>query len=286
MIRSTVAACIALAADRLRAAGIEQPRRETRLLLAHALGVDQATIIGYPERPVADRDSFLDLVERRARGAPMAQILGRREFWSLNFRVTPDTLDPRPDSETVVEAALAALADRRGQAISVLDLGTGTGCLLLAVLSELPLAEGIGLDLSPAAAMVAQGNARGLGLGGRARFLVGDWSAALKGGFDLVLANPPYVPRAEIAQLQREVAQFEPRLALDGGEDGLDAYRRLSDDMSRLLRPGGTAVLEVGFGQWEAVAGLFRGAGLYVAGPGVDLGGVKRCVICHRSQGD
>lgn len=284
MNEATIAACVAWASDRLKAAGIEQPRRETRLLLAHALGLEPAAIAGYPERPVPDRDGFLRLVERRAQGVPMAQILGRREFWSLDFRVTPDTLDPRPDSETVVEAALAAVAGRRGEALSVLDLGTGTGCLLLAVLSELPAADGLGVDLSPAAAAVAQDNAARLGLGHRARFLVGDWAAALSGGFDLVLANPPYVARDEIARLQREVAQFEPRLALDGGADGLDAYRRLSGDMRRLLRPGGTAVLEVGFGQWEAAAALFRQAGLRIAEPGRDLQGVARCVICSRGQ--
>jgi len=284
MNEATVAACVAWASDRLKAAGIEQPRRETRLLLAHALGLEPAAITGYPERPVPDREGFLRLVERRARGVPMAQILGRREFWSLDFRVTPDTLDPRPDSEAVVEAALAAVADRRDEALSVIDLGTGTGCLLLAVLSELPAAEGLGVDLSPAAAIVAQDNAARLGLGRRARFLVGDWAAALSGGFDLVLANPPYVARDEIARLQREVAQFEPRLALDGGADGLDAYRRLSGDMRRLLRPSGTAVLEVGFGQWEAAAALFRHAGLRVAEPGRDLQGVARCVICSSGQ--
>jgi release factor glutamine methyltransferase len=284
MNESTVASCIAWAAGRLKAAGIDEPRRETRLLLAHALGVEPAAIVGYPERPVPERDRFLDLVERRARGVPMAQILGRREFWSLDFQVTPDTLDPRPDSETVVEAALAAMADRHDEPLSVLDLGTGTGCLLLAVLSELPAAEGIGVDLSPAAAAVAEGNAVRLGLGRRARFLVADWAAALADGFDLVLVNPPYVARGEIGLLQREVAQFEPRLALDGGPDGLDAYRRLSGDMPRLLRPGGTAVLEVGFDQWEPVAGLFRTAGLHVAAPGRDLQGVARCVICRRGQ--
>ena len=284
MNEATVAACVAWASDRLKAAGIEQPRRETRLLLAHALGLEPAAITGYPERPVPDREGFLRLVERRARGVPMAQILGRREFWSLDFRVTPDTLDPRPDSEAVVEAALAVVADRRDEALSVIDLGTGTGCLLLAVLSELPAAEGLGVDLSPAAAIVAQDNAARLGLGRRARFLVGDWAAALSGGFDLVLANPPYVARDEIARLQREVAQFEPRLALDGGADGLDAYRRLSGDMRRLLRPSGTAVLEVGFGQWEAAAALFRHAGLRVAEPGRDLQGVARCVICSSGQ--
>jgi release factor glutamine methyltransferase len=284
MSETTVASCIAVASDRLKAAGIEQPRRETRLLLAHALGVDPAAILGYPERPVPDSGRFLDLVERRASGVPMAQILGRREFWGLEFRVTRDTLDPRPDSETVVEAALTAMAGRRGEAVSVLDLGTGTGCLLLAVLSELIEARGVGVDLSPAAIAVAHGNARRLGLEMRARFFVGDWAAALVDAFDLVLANPPYVPRAEIARLQREVAQFEPRLALDGGEDGLDAYRRLAGDLPRLLRTGGTAVLEVGQGQWEAVNEIFQGAKLHVSGPVADLAGVRRCLVCRSGQ--
>lgn len=284
MNRATVGSCIELAAARLRAAGIDQPRRETRLLLAHALGVDQAAILGHPERPVPDRDAFIGLVERRVRGVPMAQILGKREFWSLEFRVTPDTLDPRPDSETVVAAALAALADRRGADLSVLDLGTGTGCLLLAALSELPRAHGIGVDKSTAAVMVARGNAARLGLERRAAFVAGDWASALTGGFDLILANPPYVRRSEIAGLQKEVAEHEPRLALDGGEDGLDAYRRIAAEMPRLLRPGGAAVVEVGRGQWGAVAGLFRVADLPVAVPAADLAGVERCVICHGRQ--
>lgn len=284
MIETTVASCIALAADRLKAAGIEQPRRETRLLLAHALGVDPVAILGYPEQPVPDSGRFLDLVEQRASGVPMAQILGRREFWGLDFRVTRDTLDPRPASETVVEAALDAMAGRRGEAVSVLDLGTGTGCLLLAVLSELREANGVGVDLSPAAIAVARDNARRLGLERRARFFVGDWAAALVGKFDLVLANPPYVPRGEIARLQREVAEFEPRLALDGGEDGLDAYRRLARDLARLMRPAGTAVLEVGQGQWDAVNEIFQDAKLHVGGPVADLAGVRRCLVCRSGQ--
>lgn len=284
MIESTVASCIALAAGRLKAAGIEQPRRETRLLLAHALGVDPVAILGYPERPVPDSGRFLDLVEQRAGGVPMAQILGRREFWGLDFRVTRDTLDPRPDSETVVEAALAAMAGRRGQAVSVLDLGTGTGCLLLAVLSELREATGVGVDRSPAAIAVARDNAQRLGLEGRACFFVGDWAAALVDKFDLVLANPPYVPRGEIARLQREVAEFEPRLALDGGEDGLTAYRCLAGDLPRLLRTGGTAVLEVGQGQWQAVNEIFQDVKLHVDGPVADLAGVSRCLVCRSGQ--
>jgi release factor glutamine methyltransferase len=281
----TIESCIAAAADRLKAAGIDQPRREGRLLLAHALGIDPAAVIGHPEYPVPDRDGFLALVERRAGGVPMAQILGRREFWSLDFRVTADTLDPRPDSETLVEAALAALADRRGDALSVLDLGTGTGCLLLAVLSELPRAEGIGVDLSQSAARVARENAQRLGLDARCRFLVGDWAAALDARFDLILSNPPYIPRGEISALQREVAQFEPLLALDGGLDGLDAYRCLADLLPRLLRPGGVAVLEVGAGQWAPVAAIVEGAGVAVAAAVHDLSGMARCVICHCSEG-
>lgn len=286
MTQPTVANCLDAAAVRLTAAGIDNPRRETRLLLAHALGVDQAAIIGHPERPVADCGAFLELVGRRTRGVPMSHILGRREFWSLEFRVTPDTLDPRPDSETVVEAALAAVAGRRGAAISVLDLGAGTGCLLLAVLSELPAAHGVAVDISPAAVAVARGNAIRLGLGQRAQFFVGDWGSALAGGFDLVLANPPYVPRGEIAGLQTEVAQYEPRLALDGGEDGLDAYRRLAAELPLLLRAGGTAAIEVGYGQWDAVAALFRAAGMGVGSPASDLAGVARCIICHGSHAD
>ncbi|MCG8542811.1 MAG: HemK family protein methyltransferase, partial [Alphaproteobacteria bacterium] len=178
---------------RLKSAGIAQPQREARLLLAHASGADQATIIGYPEYAVADRTGFFALIEERAQGRPMAQLLGRREFWSLDFDVTPDTLDPRPDSETLVEAALAAVADRQA-AVSVLDLGTGTGCLLLALLSELPNAWGVGVDRSPAAAAVARNNAVRLGLAGRAPIVVGDWAAALQGDFDLLLVNPPYIP--------------------------------------------------------------------------------------------
>jgi release factor glutamine methyltransferase len=285
MTGATIESCMAAAAGRLKAAGIDEPRREGRLLLAHVLGLDPAAVIGHPEYPVPDRDGFLALVERRARGEPMAHLLGRREFWSLDFRVTSDTLDPRPDSETVVEAALAAVADRRGNALGVLDLGTGTGCLLLAVLSELPRAEGTGVDLSQAAAAVAQENARRLDLADRCRFVVGDWAAALRGRFDLILSNPPYIPNGEIAALQREVARFEPRLALEGGLDGLDSYRRLAVDLPRLLQPGGVAILEVGAGQWSPVAGMMRDAGLVVGHPRADLAGIERCVICHCSEG-
>jgi len=279
----TVETCMAAASDRLRAAGVDEPRRETRLLLAHALGVDPATVIGYPERPVPDCGGFFELVERRAHGMPMAHILGRREFWSLEFQVTPDTLDPRPDSETIIESAVSALASRREDALSVLDLGTGTGCLLLATLSEFPRANGVGVDLSQAAARIARNNARRLKFDGRAHFIVGDWAAALDGRYDVILGNPPYIPSHEIPELQPEVVKYEPKLALDGGEDGLDAYRIIMMDLSRLLNADGIAIFEVGAGQWQTVAGFVREAGLAVDAPASDLSGIDRCVICHCS---
>ena len=284
MTAATVASCLREAAARLKSSGIAQPQREARLLLAHASGADQATIIGYPERPVADRSGFLALIEERAQGRPMAQLLGRREFWSLVFDVTGDTLDPRPDSETLVEAALAAVPDRQAP-VSVLDLGTGTGCLLLSLLSELPHAWGLGVDRSAAAAAVAQRNALNLSLADRARIVVGDWAAALQGAFDLLVANPPYIPTGEISDLQVEVARYEPRLALDGGRDGLDSYRVLAPQVKRLLAPKGVALVEVGHDQWAAAAALFEAAGLAATDAAEDLSGVRRGVICRHRFG-
>ncbi|MEM9684070.1 MAG: peptide chain release factor N(5)-glutamine methyltransferase [Pseudomonadota bacterium] len=281
----TVDECMSLGAARLRDAGVPEPRRETRLLLAHSLGLDPAAVIGHPERPVPDREAFFALIDRRAQGTPMAHILGKREFWSLDFRVTPDTLDPRPDSEALIEAVLTRLADRRDEPLSVLDLGTGTGCLLLSVLSELPVASGVGVDRSPAAAAVARDNARRLELSDRAHILAGDWTSALTGRFDLILANPPYIPSGDIDGLQVEVAQHEPRLALDGGVDGLDAYRRLSREVPGALAADGMAAFEVGAGQWRDVADGMAAAGLTVEGPVADLSGIDRCVICHCSEG-
>lgn len=281
----TFAECIADATDRLKSAGIENPRRETRLLLAHAMGIDPAAVIGYPERTVTRHDEFLGLVERRASGIPMAQILGKREFWSLDFQVTPDTLDPRPDTEILVEAVLSMVGTRRDDALRILDLGTGTGCLLLSLLSEMPCAEGLAVDQSSAAIAVARANADRLALADRACFVVGDWAAALDGRFDVILSNPPYIPSGAIEELQPEVAVFEPRLALDGGIDGLDAYRRLAADLPRILADDGVAALEVGMDQWNSVAAIMRAAGLEIRSPARDLGGVARCVICHCSEG-
>ncbi|HEX3065021.1 MAG TPA: peptide chain release factor N(5)-glutamine methyltransferase, partial [Dongiaceae bacterium] len=234
-------AAIDEAAKRLAAAGINEARREARLLLAEATGWEAASIVAHPERELDEHQAsrLAELLRRRATREPLSRILGWREFWSLRFALGPDTLDPRPDSETLIEAALA-LADR-GRALSVLDLGTGSGCLLLAFLSEVPNARGLGIDVNQGAITIAEANARALGLAGRARFRLGDWGTDLTERFDLILCNPPYIPAGDIAGLAPEVARFDPLLALAGGPDGLDAYRRLSDELPRLLLPGGTA---------------------------------------------
>lgn len=271
----TAREALRLGAARLAAAGVDNPRLDARLLLAFAEGIGQAALLGDSGRPV-DTARYAVLLARRAAREPLAYIVGSQEFWSLSFRVSPATLIPRADSEAVVEAALAVLpADDPGP---VLDLGTGTGCLLLAVLHERPLAWGVGVDLAPEAARLAAGNARALGLSGRAAFVAGDWDSALAGRFALVLANPPYVTVDELAGLQPEVATWEPRRALDGGADGLAAYRRILARLPTLLAPGGSAVLEVGAGQSGPVAALAGSAGLRLAGTRVDLGGTIRAL--------
>lgn len=281
MSRPTVGSCLSEGTARLKAAGIESPHREARVLLAHVLNVDPAAIIGHPERAVPNPGVYRALIDRRGRGVPAAQLVGQREFWSLPFRVTPDTLIPRPETETLVEAALAALNERGLTAPLVLDLGTGSGCLLLALLSERPGAAGIGVDRSAAAIAVARDNAARLGLAGRARFLVSDWATALSGRFDIVVSNPPYIASGEIGGLQPEVARYEPKLALDGGDDGLTCYREFAGDLPRLLKPGASVFLEVGAGQWEPVAALLESAGLSVSEPVHDLAGISRCVAAQ-----
>jgi release factor glutamine methyltransferase len=267
----------------LRAAGVETARLDARLLLAAALGATPAQVLAYPERRIGPSESarFAALLARRRAREPVSRILGRREFWSLDLAIGPATLDPRPDSETLVEALLARLGDP-GAPRALLDLGTGSGCLLLALLSELSGASGLGVDLDPAALAVARENAVSLGLAGRARFLAGDWGAALAGPWDAVVCNPPYVESAALERLTPEVAGFDPRAALDGGADGLDAYRALAPDLVRLLAPGGLAALEVGAGQAEDVEALLARAGLRPLGRVADLSGVVRCLLAGR----
>lgn len=281
---SRVGVLLQAAGRRLADAGVEGAAREARLLLQAAAGLSIAAQVADPELTVdaAAAERFQALVSRRAAREPMAHILGRREFWSLDFRVTADTLDPRPDSETLVQAVLSRIADRKA-VLRVVDFGTGTGCLLLAVLHELPNATGLGIDVSPAAIAVAAENARALGLAGRAAFQVGDWDEGLAPGFDLVLANPPYIPRGEIAALQPEVARFEPHLALDGGPDGLAPYRRLLPAAARLLVARGLAAFEVGQHQADSVARLGVAAGLRHIATECDLGSVPRVVVFQKA---
>jgi release factor glutamine methyltransferase len=265
-----------LATARLSAAGVEQPRREARLLAAHLLGEPPGRLLD-PDRQI-EAGAFSALVARRAAREPMAYITGRQGFWSLDLTVSPDTLVPRADSETLIEAALAAFPDRPSVR-RILDLGTGTGCLLLAALSEFGGAFGIGVDLSPGAAALAAGNARACGLADRCAFAAGDWAASLAGQFDLVLANPPYVASAELAGLMPEVGRHEPHRALNGGESGLEAYRVLMPALPGLLAPGGVAILELGLGQAGPVAALANEAGLALVSIRQDLGGIARAAI-------
>jgi release factor glutamine methyltransferase len=277
--RETIADYLRHAASVLQAAGIEAPRREARILLAHALGTS-ASALSDTGRMVAAPD-FPALLARRAAREPMALILGHQGFWTLDLEVSPATLIPRADSETLVEAALAAFPDRDAVR-RVLDLGTGTGCLLLACLAEFPCAFGVGVDIRPEAAALAARNAARNGLAGRAAMLAGVWAAALAGQFDLVLCNPPYIPGGEIPALMPEVAAHEPRSALDGGADGLAAYRAIFPALRDLMTPGGVAICEIGAGQADEVSALARNAGFPPPDRRCDLGGVVRVLVVRR----
>lgn len=276
----TVGAFLCQAGQVLRAAAIESPRLEARLLLGHAMGASPEVLLRDPGAPVPAEAAarFRAALAARLGAVPVAHIIGTQGFWTLDLAVSPATLIPRPDSESLVEAALDAFPDT-GAKLRVLDLGTGTGCLLLAVLAERPRAFGVGVDLVAGAAALAAGNAARNGLADRAAFLAGDWAAALSGRFDLILSNPPYIESAAIAGLMPEVARHEPRSALDGGTDGLAAYRHLAAILPGLLAPGGAAVLELGAGQREAVEALARDAGLVPSVCRMDLGGVERALV-------
>lgn len=265
---------------RLSAAGVDAPALDARLLMGEALRTAPERLILEPDRPISSEETarLETLVARRALREPMSHILGRREFWSLSFMITSATLTPRPDSETIVEAVLDALSDRAAP-LRVLDLGTGTGCLLLALLSELPNAIGVGVDISHAALAVAVANARALGFDRRAAFLKSDWTTAIGGRFDVVVANPPYIPAAEIDQLAPEVAQFEPRVALDGGPDGLAAYRTLASGVARVAARGGLIALEIGLGQAADVEALAHAKGLRLVARRRDLADIERCLL-------
>jgi release factor glutamine methyltransferase len=281
----TEGALLKAAADRLAEAGIDNANREARLLLNLALGLD-ANAMPSPDRAIAaDAAARLQVfVERRATREPYSRIAGKREFWSRDFVLSADTLDPRPDSETLIEAALARIPDRAAP-LELVDFGTGTGALLLALLTELPNASGIGADLSPGALETARRNAAALGLGARARFVPSNWGLGLSAPADVILANPPYIPTEQLAGLAPEVREYDPSLALDGGTDGFQAYRELAPDMARLLKRTGFAVVEIGAGQGETVAQILARTGLETVARQSDLAGIERCLIVeHRKK--
>jgi release factor glutamine methyltransferase len=276
----TIASARKALAQSFAEASLENPALDARILICHALNLDPAGLVSQASRPLtpAEIARIATLVRRRLAREPVARILGVKEFWGLPLRLNAETLVPRPETETVVEAALAALGPRREQALRIADLGTGSGALLLALLSECPAAIGVGTDLSPAALACARANAQAFGLAGRACFVVCDYGVTLAGPFDLVVSNPPYVRAGEIAALPPEVRAFDPRRALDGGPDGLHGYRAIADDAHRLLAPDGVIVVELGYGQADAVVRLFSAAGLAVGDPRPDLSGVARAL--------
>ncbi|WP_457105031.1 peptide chain release factor N(5)-glutamine methyltransferase [Methylobacterium sp. P5_C11] len=273
---------------RLQAAGLGAAAVDARFLLLGILGLATRDLVLRGDRPLAtDEAAALDAaLARRLAGEPVARILGAWEFWGLPFRLGPDTLVPRPDTEILVEVALAAIPDRTTP-IRCLDLGTGSGCILTALLSELSNATGVGLDRSEAALRVARDNALANGIGDRAAFVAGNWCAALRGAFDLVVSNPPYIARAVIETLDLEVRAYDPPAALDGGPDGLDAYRRILDAVRdhALLSAGGTLVLEIGYDQAIPVRELAQAAGYRDRGLTRDLAGHDRVLQFGRPEG-
>ena len=269
-------------------AGKPDAATDARRLVAHALGIDRESLLRDPEfKPDAAALARLAaLLARRATHEPVARIVGERDFYGLSLAVGSATLDPRPDTETVVTIA-CHLARRRERPddgpLRILDLGTGSGAIALALLTELPDAEAVATDISPAALEIAHANAVRLGLADRIRLLASNWLDQVDGAFHLIVANPPYIPTADIAGLAPEVAGWDPRAALDGGPDGLDAYRAILRGIGRVMAPGGWAVFEVGAGQAGAVLALAEGHGLVPAPltwpPLRDLGGTLRCVV-------
>jgi len=278
----TMAAVRRELAEKFRQVGIDSAETDAPLLMAHALRIDRAELIANGERALsADEIKAIDaLAERRLKHEPVARIFGRKEFWSLSLQVGPAVLVPRPETETVVEAALdAVVADALPmEKLRMLDIGTGSGALLLALLSELPNAVGTGTDISMAALEVARANAERNDLAGRCTFVACDIAAGLAGSFDLIVSNPPYVVRGDIASLAPEVRDYDPALALDGGADGLDAYRAIAAQAHCLLTPGGRLIVELGAGQEAAVRALFTKAGLTVAAARDDLAGIPRAL--------
>ncbi len=281
----TLGSFLGEAAVVLSSAGVDEPRRHARRLLGGLLDLSAAELLSNSRRGLEPHqaDRLRRALGRMIEGEPLSRVLGRREFWGLNFALSEDTLDPRPESETLVEAVLARITDRTAR-LSFLDLGTGTGCLLLALLTEFPAAIGFGCDISTGAILTARRNAGVLGLADRALFFVGDWGSAVTGQFEAIVANPPYIGAKELAALPAQVRCYDPRRALDGGEDGLDSYRVIASDLPGLLAPGGISTVEIGIGQAGAATAIFAARGFNIDGIEGDLAGIERCVVLRLGE--
>ena len=281
---STLAAVLAQGTARLKEAHIDQPQLDARLLLQAACNLTRSELLLREQEPVAVDQLliFESLINRRCAREPVARILGEREFWGLPFKLSAATLEPRPDSETLIEAVLAARPDRSA-ALRILDLGAGTGCLLGALLHEYQHAQGCAVDLSPQAAQTAQANLTALGLADRAQVLAGSWFEPAPGVFDIIISNPPYLRDVELQEVEPEVARFDPTLALTAGPDGLEAYRAIVAAAPAYLADGGLLVLELGRGQGPAVSQLAQAAGLLVKEIREDLGGIGRALVLVKS---
>lgn len=277
-----LASLLAAATARLKAAGSDTPTLDARLLLQAAAGLTREDLILGPDRQPtpAQRACFESFIARREAHEPVSRILGEREFYGRAFRVTPDTLDPRPDTETIIEAALPLMA----KGARLLDLGTGTGAIAITLLAERPDASGIATDLSPAALAVARENAARLGVADRLTLVEGNWFAPVAGTFDIVLSNPPYIPSGDIASLSPDVRHFDPALALSGGTDGLAPYRIIASGAAAHLAAGGHVLVEIGAGQADDIEAIFAAAGFRRAGRHRDLGGHDRGLAFNRFE--
>lgn len=277
---AAVSEALNLLAQAFRTAGIEDADVDARLLVGHALHLDRARLIAQSDRILEAREINMisALAARRLQREPVSRILGQKEFWSIALAITPDVLVPRPETETVVEGALdfVVRGGLRMEKLRILDIGTGSGALLLALLRELPNATGTGTDISTGALKVARENAARCGVEGRCTFVVCDIASVVEGPFDLLVSNPPYIAHDEITSLAPEVKDYDPTVALDGGDDGLAAYRAIAADAKRLLAPGARMFVELGAGQEAAVRDLFTNVGLTAGIARTDLAGIPR----------
>jgi release factor glutamine methyltransferase len=264
-------------------AGFETAALDARLLLLDALGISATDLITQPDAPLKPEqaDTLAAFTRRRLNHEPVARIVGAREFWGLPFRLSPETLVPRPDTETLVETALDLLADRQAP-LRIVDFGTGSGCILVALLHELPQATGLGVDLSFGALVTARANAHDNRVGNRCHFAMSHWADAVSGSFDLIVSNPPYIASEVIPTLDEEVREHDPALALDGGPDGLEPYRVILREAGRLLAPQGLLVVEIGYDQADALVSLAGLSGLEILRIAHDLSGNPRCVAMKR----